>query len=179
MKHPLLPIAMVTLMAGAFAGQSSAQIPLPDTERAVVENLTAKTTPKRDMRRPYAFVTTGKIVPPARFCAAGENPSGTGGTNCVPILCPPGILDGNYCFSPSRARICSGFVAIRYQKVRATISSRNVTLKPDCTYRTRVVFRTLLRTRRGVLNVRARFQGNELLKPSTNVTHKVRAGRGR
>ena len=176
MKRFLFPAALVVAGVGVFAGQGDAQTPTPETPRASVEGITAKTTPRRDRRRPFSFVTTGKIVPPERFCAPNVSPVGTGATNCIPLLCPPGITDGAYCFAPPRGRICSGFVAIRFQKVRTTISSRNVQVRPDCTFRSRVTFRTLLRVRRGRLNVRARFQGNELLKPSINQVHRVRAG---
>ncbi len=63
----------------------------------------------------------------------------------MPVICPPGATDIRYCVLPGRAVICSGQVNVRYQKRGTTISSRNVTVRSDCTYRSRVTFHTRLR----------------------------------
>jgi hypothetical protein len=92
------------------------------------------------------------------------------------------VTDARYCLFPGRRAICSGVVAVRVQKRFAgarfgtTISSRNVSVRPDCTYRSAVTFHTLLRTRRGNLSFRARFQGNVVLEPRNSRTVTVRAG---
>jgi len=67
-------------------------------------------------------------------------------------------------------------VTVRFQKLTTTVSSRNVRVRPDCTYQSRVTFRSRLPTRRGVLKVRARFQGNPVLQPKNSSTKKARAG---
>jgi len=72
--------------------------------------------------------------------------------------------------------ICSGKVAVRYQKNGVTISNRLATLRPDCSYRKTTTFRTRLRLRRGRFTVRARFAGNAVLLPRTSPTRRVRAG---
>ena len=72
--------------------------------------------------------------------------------------------------------ICSGKVAVRYQKSGTTISNRLATVRPDCSYRQRTTFRTRLSLRRGRFTVRARFQGNAVLQPRNSPTRRVRAG---
>ncbi len=147
----------------------------PTIVRGQATSVSLKTTPKRDRSRPYTFTSTGRVVPPATYCAPNTNPI-PGAGNCVPIICPPGVTDIRYCILPARDRICSGTVTVRFQKRGTTISSRNVFLRSDCTYRSRVTFRTRLPTRRGVLSVRARFQGNAILQPRSSSTRTVRAG---
>jgi hypothetical protein len=66
-------------------------------------------------------------------------------------------------------------VNVRFQNDNATISSRNVAVRSNCRYTSRVTFRRRLRTRVD-LRVRARFQGNAVLRPRTSLTHTVRAG---
>jgi hypothetical protein len=168
-------LAAAALLTSGLAGPAVGQEP---EDRAAVDALNAATTPTRDRSRPYTFTTTGKVTPPPRYCAAGARPNqGQGGQNCVPTLCPPGQANKEqYCFQPGARTICSGTVTVRFQKRNATISSRNVQLRPDCTYSSRVTFSTLSRTRRGVLRVRARFQGNSVLMPKSSAVHQVRAG---
>ena len=172
-RTPLL--ASLTLTA--FLTLSwSATAQAPQIVRGFAQVVTAKTTPTRDRTRPYSFTTTGRVVPPPRYCNPGESPSlGTG--NCTPILCPPGVLDVRYCLRPGRSVICTGVVTVRFQRrPSTTISSRSVGLKPDCTYRSRVSFRLRLPTRRGPFTVRARFQGNPVMQPKNSARHLVRAG---
>jgi hypothetical protein len=154
-----------------FASAGSAQT--PTIVRGFVQ-ITANTTPKRDRTKPYTFTTTGRIIPPSRFCNPGQNP--TRGANCVPILCPPGGVDTRYCLFPGRRTICSGTVTVRFSRVTTTISARNVQLRSDCTYRSRVRFKLGVITRRGPLHVRARFQGNPIFLPSNSRRQTVRAG---
>lgn len=156
-----------------FSSPGNAQAPL--IVRGFAQVVTAKTTPKRDRVRPHTFTTTGRVVPAPRYCDPGVNPI-PGAGNCIPILCPPGVLDVRYCLRPGRSVICSGVVTVRFQRVTTTISSRNVGVRPDCTYRSRVTFRLRLPTRRGVFRVRARFQGNPVMQPRNSATHTVRAG---
>jgi hypothetical protein len=156
-----------------FASTGSAQA--PSIVRGFAKQVTATTTPKRDRTRPYTFTTTGRVVLPTRYCSPGTNPT-PGAGSCIPILCPPGNLDPRYCLFPGPRTFCSGIVTVRFQRVTTTISSRNVALRPDCTYRSRVSFRLREPSRRGVLRVRARFQGNPLIQPRNSATHTVRAG---
>lgn len=147
----------------------------PTIVRGEATSVTSKTTPKRDRRYPYTFTTTGRVVLPANYCAAGTNPT-PGVGNCIPVICPPGVTDIRYCIVPSRDRVCSGVITVRFQKRGTTISARNVFLRHDCTYRSRVTFRIRLITRRGLFTVRARFQGNAFLAPRNSSTKTVRAG---
>lgn len=176
MKRSLI-LTLALALAAALVSLPSAGAQTTDESiaRAIPDAVTAKTTPRRDRTRPYRFTTRGRIVPPPRFCAPGTSP-GTGTANCVPIVCPPGVTDVRYCIVPGRNVICSGKVNIRFQKRSTTISSRNVTVRPDCTYRSRVTIRLRLLTRRGNLRVRARFQGNVVLAPRSSSKKTVRAG---
>lgn len=173
MKRSLVATGALTLVA-ALMCTTPVVAQSPVVVRATTR-ITASTTPKRDRTRPYTFRTTGRIIPPTRYCAPGTNPT-PGAGNCIPVICPRGTTDPRYCLQPGRTIICSGVVTVRFQKHFTTISSRNVGVRPDCTYRSRVTFRTRLRTRRGVLRVRARFQGNPVLLPKNGHTHTVRAG---
>jgi hypothetical protein len=170
-------LALTAILAlAALAGTTAPAVAqTPTFVRGVPLQVTRTTTPARDRTRPYTFTTRGRIVPPSRYCPPGQSPLSPAG-NCIPVLCPPGATDIQYCFVPGTAVICSGFVNIRFQKRGTTISSRNVTVRPDCTYRGSVTFHTLLALRRGVLTVRARFGGNLVLRPKSSNTGTVRAG---
>ena len=172
MKRLLMLAALSPAAVLMFASPGTAQAP---GERAFTNRVTLSVTPTRDRTRPYTFTARGRIVPPGRFCNAGEKPS-PGAGNCVPIVCPPGATDARYCVRPGLGVICSGKVAVRYQNRGTTISNRLATVRPDCSYRQRVTFRTRLRTRRGNFTVRARFQGNAVLLPRNAPTRRVRAG---
>ena len=166
-----LPVAAFLLIPASATSQSV----LPSIVRGTPLQVTASTTPRRDRFRPYTYTTTGRVVPPSRYCTPGTNP-GPGAANCIPILCPAGVTDLRYCLQPGRPTICSGTVTVRFQRRTTTISARNVALRPDCTYRSRVTFRLPFSARRGVLRVRARFGGNVVLEPRNSSTHTVRNG---
>ncbi len=171
--------AAAILMFPAMGNSQSQQTPQSTPSRAVPDAVTASTTPKRDRSRPYSFTTTGKVTPPPRYCAAGQNPPAPGqsGQNCVPVLCPPGRNDKNpYCFTPGPETVCAGTVTVRFQRRSSTISSRNVQLRPDCTFTSRVTFGTKSRLRQGTFTIRVRFQGNSVMVPRSSGTHTVRAG---
>lgn len=171
----LLILTVAVLLAALALPASPAGAQAPSIVRGAVLQVTRKTTPSRDRSRPYTFTTRGRIVPPSTYCAPGAPPA-LPGRNCIPILCPPGATNIAYCFVPGRSVICSGKVNVRYQKKGTTISSRTVSVRPDCTYRSRVAFHTRLITRIGLLRVRARFEGNVILLPRTSTTGSVRAG---
>jgi len=172
-KRSLVLTAVLSLAAVPLFG-SSASAQTPSIARATV-GITIKVSPTRDRTRPYTFTTTGRIIPPTRFCAPGVDPT-PGAGNCIPVRCPVGTTDPVYCEFPPRAVICSGVVNVRFQSRGTTISSRNVNVRSNCTYRSRVTFRTRLALRRGRFTVRARFQGNAVLRPRTSRTRIVRAG---
>jgi hypothetical protein len=171
-----VPLFVLSASAAGPAPLTASDVVSAST-RATPESLSATTTPRRDRTRPYTFTTTGTLVPPTTFCAPGAHatsPSGPG--NCIQIFCPPGVLNPAYCVRPPQSLICSGTVTVRFKKGDTTISSRTVLLNPDCTYRSRVSFRTRSRSRKGTFRVRARFEGNVLLNPINSPTHTVRAG---
>lgn len=165
----LLPLAAILLVPAP----ASAQGTLDQIIRANPRQVTLTATPRRDPTRPYTFTSRGRVIPPSRYCRPMDNPFTVG---CVPVLCPPGVTDLRYCLLPGPRVICSGTVTVRYQKRFTTISSRVVSVRRDCTYRSRVTFSTRLPTRRGTLRVQARFGGNALLLPRRSATRLVRAG---
>ena len=164
-----LPVAAILLLPAPGSAQST----LAQIIRANPKQVTLSVTPRRDRFRPYTFTSTGRVIPPARYCSPSQNPFVVG---CVPILCPPGVSDIRYCLLPGRSVICTGTVTVRYQKRTTTISSRVVSVRPDCTYRSRVTFTTRLITRVGNFRVQARFGGNAVLLPRRSRTRIVRAG---
>ena len=166
-----IPVAAILLIPSSASSQGTLEV----IARATPLQVTLTVTPRRDRTLPYTFTSRGRIVPPSRYCAPGVVP-GTGAANCIPILCPPGTTDIRYCLIPGRRIICSGFVTLRVQKRQVTISSRIVSVRPDCTYQSRVTFRTRLRTRIGTLSFRARFGGNPVLNPRNSITRLGRAG---
>jgi hypothetical protein len=174
-KRPLVLTLVMSLAATLlFVASGSAQTTI-NIVRASPLQVTNTTTPRRDRFLPYTFTTRGRMIPPGRYCSPGVNP-GPGAANCIPIFCPPGVTDLTYCFLPGRGLICTGVVTVRVQHRGTTISSRNVGLRRDCTYISRVTFRTRLRTRIGTLSFRARFQGNVVLAPRNSATRLARAG---
>lgn len=175
MKRMLVLTLGLSLAAGLLYTSSGSAQSTISIVRASPLQVTNTTTPRRDRFRPFTFTTKGRVRPPANYCAPGVNPT-TGSGNCVPILCPPGATNIAYCLLPGRSIICTGTVTVRVQKRGTTISSRNVNLRPDCTYQSKVTFRTLIRTRVGNLSFRARFQGNVVLAPRNSATKIARAG---
>ena len=170
MKRSLALAALLSLAASivVVAGAQSAF-----NGKAFTTKVTAKTTPKRDRRNPFVFTTKGKISPPTVFCSSTAPP--TQSRNCIPLDCPPGATNARYCVKPGLGVICRGKVNIRIQRRGRTISSRNVNLKANCTYSSKVTLR-LKRNRRGSLKVRARFAGNTVLRVKASSTATVRAG---
>lgn len=173
MKRSLVLTAALSLVAvivsvAPAGAQSSSFV------RGAPEQITSATTPDRDRTRPYTFATTGSVARPANYCTPGTSPLGPAG-NCIPILCPPGTTAVAYCNVPTIAIICSGIVNVRFQKNGMTISSRNVEIRADCTFRSSVMFRSRARLRTGLLSVRSRFQGNLVLRPRSATTDQVRA----
>ena len=144
-------------IASAPATASSNPYPF----RAATRRVTAKTTPNKEIFRPYTFTTTGRVVPPP-YCTAGAAPKAAGGS-CVAL----------------KVARCTGVVTVRFKKRTYTISSRNVGLRSDCTYRSKVALRTPNPLRRGTLSVSVRFQGNTVLLPRVASVHSVRSGIGR
>ncbi|HEV7806844.1 MAG TPA: hypothetical protein VGO80_13555 [Solirubrobacteraceae bacterium] len=173
MSSSLVLTALLSLGAAVLLSAPAGAQSQTDT-RAFVEKVTNNTTPKRQRFRPYRFTTQGRVVAPTRKCTPGTRP--TPARNCIPKICAPGSSDPRYCQDPTGAAICSGIVNVRFQNDDTTISSRNVKVRSDCTYRSTVTFRKRLRTRVGKLRVRARFQGNAVLRPKTSLTHTVTAG---
>lgn len=175
MKRSLVLTLVLSLAATLlYASSGSAQTEI-NIVRGTPLQVTNTTTPRRDRLLPYTFTTRGRVVTPTRYCSPGVDP-GPGAANCVPILCAAGVTDARYCLVPGRSLICAGVVTVRVQKRGTTISSRNVSVRPDCTYLSRVTFRTRLRTRIGNLSFRARFQGNVVLAPRNSATRIARAG---
>jgi hypothetical protein len=172
LKPSIVLTAALSLVAVLLVSASGAQSQTDN--RAYVTKVTAKTTPARDRTSPYTFRTVGRVAAPSKPCPPGTHP--TKGKNCVPITCPPGNPDPLYCQQLAKRAVCTGKVNVRIQKRTTTISSRNVKVRSDCTYRSTVRMRTLLPTRRGLLRVRARFQGNAVLRPKASATRSVRAG---
>jgi hypothetical protein len=171
-RRPLIATAALAVIAAVVC--TSLGIAQSEVFRASTDKVTAATTPRQDRVRPYTFTTRGRIVPPPKVCAPGQTPSPA--SNCIPLICPPKATNPEYCFGFESSAICAGVVNVRFQKVHTTVSSRNVSVRSDCTYRSRVSFRLNLRTRRDMLRVRARFQGNQVLAPKNSSTHTVRAG---
>ena len=80
---------------------------------------------------------------------------------------------------PSKAVVCgSGVVSVTFKKAGTTISSRIFQLKSDCSFSSKVTFRSRLRTRIGELTVQTRFQGNSYMRPANAAEDTVTAGKG-
>lgn len=174
MNRPLVLTGLLSLAALVLASSGSAQTTIPTIKRGYPVLVTSSTTPLRDRTLPYTFTTSGRIVPPGRYCSPGVDPTpGTG--NCVPILCPPGATHPSYCIRPGRSVICAGIVNVRVQNHGITISSHDVPSRA-CTYSSTVTFRTRLVTLIGPLTVRVRFHGSVFLQPQNASDHTVRAG---
>ena len=175
MKRSLVLTVSLSLAAALlYASLGFAQATAPSFKRATPRSVSLTVTPKRDRTRPFRFTSTGRVNVPRRYCSVAE--SQNPGNRCVPLICPPGAVDAQYCIRPGLGAICTGKVNVRFQRRRTTISSRSVKLRPNCTYRSRVTFNIRVVTRRGSFRVRARFQGNSILAPKTSPTRTVRAG---
>ena len=84
------------------------------------------------------------------------------------LLLPAGVTPAQGCGS--------GTVTVRFRTGRRTVSRRVVRLRRDCTYRSRVRFRSRARLGRGRLRVLARFSGNRALTAKRARPRTVRAG---
>lgn len=137
--------------------------------RVSPQSFTSSTSPHRDRTRPYTFTTSGKLTPPPACTTIGA-------TGCVPLVCPRGTTLAKYCTTVPTSLLCIGAVTVQIKKRFTTISSRTARVQPDCTYRSRVSFRTHSRTRHGLLRVLVRFQGNIFLLPAHTPVRTVIAG---
>lgn len=71
-------------------------------------------------------------------------------------------------------RACSrGYISLRVTRGAVVLSLRPVRLRPDCTYRSSLVFRDRARSGRRHLRFAARFRGNDLLRPRSAATQSV------
>ena len=111
----ILTLSLSLTTALMFASAGSAQA--PSIVRGFTVQVTLTVTPKRDRTRPYTFTSRGRVVPPARLCYPGQNPT-PGAGNCVPILCPAGVTDPRYCLIPGARSVCSGRVTVRIRRSR-------------------------------------------------------------
>lgn len=126
----------------------------------------SKVSPKRDKKKPYKFKTKGSVNFPKKFCAPNAP-----APDCIPLICPPGTSNPAYCTKPTAAKVCTGKVKITFKKGKKTLSSKSVSLKPNCKYSSKTTIK-----KHGKLKVKARFGGNTILAPSSASTKKVRAG---
>lgn len=180
------PAAPVTPGTPATSDGSSAVAETPaaagplSTLRTVTQGVVSKTDPKRDPKPAYTFSTTGRIVVPP-YCPVGAPAPTRAGGRCVPRSCPAGATSAGACNAPSKAVLCTGVVTVRFKTAKGlyTTSTRSVGLKPDCTFRSKVTFKTPNKLRRGKLKVYTRFQGNPFLLPrDTTMPATVYAGHG-
>jgi Ca2+-binding RTX toxin-like protein len=77
----------------------------------------------------------------------------------------------------SAADDCRGAVAVQIKSRGQTISTRNVDVRPNCTYRSRVTFRVRRRILSNRLVVRARFTGTSALERTISRRVRVRVRR--
>lgn len=75
----------------------------------------------------------------------------------------------------NRSQGCRGRVSVQVKAGRKTISTRRTSVRRTCTYTSRVTFKNNKRfTKSGVLTVRARFLGNDVLRRKSARAHRVR-----
>jgi hypothetical protein len=176
-----LSLAAVFMVSSAAHGQGA-------PERASTQAVLSSTSPQRDRTLPATFTTTGSVVAPP-YCTAGVTPSA--GEICGPLICaagsaggplcvaddgcPAGVTNPLYCVRPPAALLCVGNVVVTFRNGSSTVSSRTVDLQPDCTFRSRITFRSRT-VRRATLRVSVRFEGNDLLLPKSAAVDTVHIG---
>lgn len=142
MKRVLIPVLCLT---GVLL--SATLVPSQAATKAVPAKLTAKATPKTDLKRPYVFKISGAMTPPAKR----------------PQKCAAGVTSGTYCSPAPIADICVGTVRLTIKRGARLLARKGIVLKLNCSYSAKVTIRKAMK--HGKLTVTTRFLGNALLGP--------------
>jgi hypothetical protein len=135
---------------------STSLVPSQAATKAVPAKLTAKATPKTDLKAPYRFKLSGAMTPPATR----------------PKKCAAGVTSGPYCSPAPIADICVGTVRITIKRGPKTLARKGLVLKLNCTYSAKITMRKAMK--HGKLTVTTRFLGNALLGPRSAKALKLR-----
>jgi hypothetical protein len=145
----VVPCLAAFALCSAFASGATVQ-------ELVKSTVSAKATPKADLKGPRIFKITGKMAPTAavKKCAAGV-------TNLA------------YCSPATPAQICVGKVRITLKRGLTTVARGTVKLTKTCTYSAKIRVKKV--KKHGKLKATSRYLGSGLVaaKNSKVVSLKV------
>lgn len=123
----------------------------------VRSSLSAKVTPKADLKGPRVFRVKGTMTPAS-----------------TPLKCAAGVTNPKYCTPATRAEICVGKVRITVKRGLLTLARGTVSLKSNCTYSAKITIKASRVRTHARLGVTARFLGNTLVAASNSKRVTVR-----
>lgn len=141
-----VPCLAAIMMFSSFA---SAAQPL------VKPKVTAKATPKADLKGPRIFTVRGTVAPTAKV-----------------ISCAAGVTNLAYCSPAKTGDVCKGKVRITIKRGLRALARKNVTLKPDCSYSAKI--KMIKKTKHGKWTITSRFLGNALVAARNSSAQKVK-----
>ncbi len=115
-------------------------------QQLVKSTLSAKSTPKADLKGPRIFKVTGKMAPTAAV-----------------VKCAAGVTNLAYCAPATAGDVCSGKVRITIKRALTTLARGTVKLKSDCTYSAKIRMNAKKIKKHGKVSVVSRFLGNNLV----------------
>jgi len=132
-----------------FSSLASAAQPL------VKPTVTAKSTPKKDLKGPRIFKVSGKVTPTAKI-----------------VKCAAGVTNLAYCSPPKIGDVCKGKVKITIKRGLRALVRKSIKLKANCTYSAKITIRKKMK--HGKLTFTSRFLGNVFVAARNSKSFKVR-----
>jgi hypothetical protein len=147
----VVPCLAALVLSSSFASGATVQ-------ELVKSKVTAKSTPKTDLKGPRIFKVTGKMTPVAAV-----------------VKCAAGVTNLAYCSPAKPADICVGKVRVTVKRGLTTLARGTVKLKADCTYSAKIRMNAKKVKKHGKLVVTSRYLGSALVaaKNSSAVKLKV------
>jgi hypothetical protein len=121
----------------------------------VKPKVTAKATPKSDLKGPRIFRVKGTVAPTAKV-----------------LSCAAGVTNLAYCSPASAAQVCKGSVRITIKRGLTTIARKSVKLTSACSYNAKITVRKKMK--HGKLTITSRFLGNGLVSARNSSAQKVK-----
>lgn len=142
---------VVSCLAAALLLSSFASAAQP----LVKPKVTAKATPKKDLKGPRIFRVKGFVAPTAKV-----------------FSCAAGVTNLAYCSPASAAQICKGSVRITIKRGLKTITRKTVKLTIKCAYSAKITIRKKMK--HGTLKITSRFLGNGFVAARNSSAVKVK-----
>ena len=146
----VVPCLAALALTSSFASGATVQ-------SLVKSTVTAKSTPKTDLKGPRIFKVTGKMAPVGAV-----------------MKCAAGVTNLAYCSPAKPVDICVGKVRVTIKRGLTTLARGTVKLKLNCTYSAKIRMNAKKIKKHGKLSVVSRYLGNSLVAAKNSKTVKLK-----